>query len=64
MVEEPKQATPVAAAHDEPTRLGEHARHARAAWEASKLDRERNDVDGVKDKRVEVLLPHRARRAR
>jgi hypothetical protein len=55
MVEERRQARPVAAAQDETTRLGEQSRHARAAWEASKLDDESSNVDGVKLKRGEVV---------
>ena len=55
MVEERKQARPGAAAQDETTRLGDQSRHARAAWEASKLDDERSNVDGVKLKRGEVV---------
>jgi hypothetical protein len=55
MGEERKQARAVAGAQDETTRLGEQARHARAAWEASKLDTEISDVDGAKLKRGEVV---------
>jgi hypothetical protein len=55
MVEDRKQARPAAAAEDETTRLGNQARHARAAWEASKLPSESSDVDGVKLKRGEVV---------
>ena len=55
MAEERKQARPVGAVQDQTSRLGEQARHARAAWSASKLDHESSNVDGVKLKRGEVV---------
>jgi len=55
MVEDRKQARSVAAVPDENARLGNQARHARDAWEASKLHEESTDVEGVKLKRGEVV---------